>query len=262
MLPLNCGAVSASLIESELFGHERGSFTGANRRHRGFFERASGGTLFLDEITEMPVELQVRLLRVLETGSLLRVGGSTPVDVDVRVIAATNRDPARAVKDRVLREDLYYRLNAFPIQLPPLCDRGKDIELLATRFLEQLNKDEGTNKRFTSRALDLLVGYRWPGNVRELKNTVQRAFILAEDKIDVDCLPTLQGLAPEETTQDDYLRIRIGSRIEDAERRLLLATLRKAESKKQAAETLGISLKTLYNRLKSYEEEGEGEAQN
>src|SRR6185436_15629133 len=130
-LPLNCGAVSPNLIESELFGHEKGSFTGADRQHKGFFERAHGGSLFLDEITEMPAELQVKLLRVLETGTFMRVGSNTPVSIDVRVIAATNRDPVKAVSTGKLREDLYHRLNVFPVMLPPLRDRGTDLETLA-----------------------------------------------------------------------------------------------------------------------------------
>src|SRR3954468_2076486 len=130
-LPLNCGAISPTLIESELFGHERGSFTGAARRHKGYFERAHGGTLFLDEISEMPIELQVKLLRVLETGTVARIGGDQPVDVDVRVFAATNRDPQKAVSDGKLREDLLYRLSVFPIHMPPLRERGEDVELLA-----------------------------------------------------------------------------------------------------------------------------------
>ncbi len=148
-MPLNCGAISPTLIESELFGHERGSFTGAARRHKGYFERAHLGTLFLDEITEMPIELQVKLLRVLETGQLNRIGGDQPVEVDVRVIAATNRDPQKAVNDGKLREDLLYRLQVFPIHMPPLRERGEDTHLLATYFLDQLNERQGTTKQFT-----------------------------------------------------------------------------------------------------------------
>jgi DNA-binding NtrC family response regulator len=147
-LPLNCGAMPAGLVESELFGHERGSFTGATQLRRGHFERASGGTLMLDEIADMPIELQVKLLRVLETGAAIRVGGDTPVQVDARVIAATNRSPEQAVADGKLREDLLYRLNVFPIELPPLRDRGSDIELLAAFFLEELNR---TNARIVRR---------------------------------------------------------------------------------------------------------------
>ncbi len=152
-VPVNCGAVSPTLIESELFGHERGSFTGADRAHRGFFERANRGTLFLDEITEMPPELQVKLLRVLETGTLNRVGGTDMIHVDVRVIAATNRRPDEAIAAGKLREDLLYRLNVLPVELPPLRERRDDIELLAEHFLDELNKESGTAKRFTAAAL-------------------------------------------------------------------------------------------------------------
>src|SRR5215203_5587202 len=183
-LPLNCGAVSPNLIESELFGHEKGSFTGADRQHKGFFERAHSGTLFLDEITEMPQELQVKLLRVLETGTFMRVGTNTPIATDVRVIAATNRNPAKAVADGKLREDLYHRLNVFPIELPPLRDRGTDIEILARHFLEKFNAEENTKKTFSPAAIAALYSHSWPGNVRELKNYVQRVYILADGVVD------------------------------------------------------------------------------
>ncbi|HEY0879571.1 MAG TPA: sigma-54 dependent transcriptional regulator, partial [Zeimonas sp.] len=198
-LAINCGSISPQLIESELFGHEKGSFTGALRQHRGFFERADGGTLFLDEITEMPMELQVKLLRVLETGAFVRVGSDAVINVDVRIVAATNRTPAEAVSSGRLREDLYYRLNVFPIDLPPLRDRLEDVPLLAEHFLDGLNEREGARKRFSDRALKALAEYRWPGNVRELRNAVHRGFILAEgDVIDVESLPIgTASIAPE-----------------------------------------------------------------
>src|SRR6202789_3854125 len=183
---VNCGAISPNLIESEMFGHERGSFTGADRQHKGYFERANGGTLFLDEITEMPMELQVKLLRVLETSTVTRVGGTQLIASDVRVICATNREPEKAVADNKLREDLYHRLNVFPIRLPPLRDRDTDIEQLAQFFLEDLNRAEGTHKTFSRDALVRLYQYGWPGNVRELRNYVQRAFIMADDVIECD----------------------------------------------------------------------------
>ncbi|HEY4561899.1 MAG TPA: sigma-54 dependent transcriptional regulator, partial [Thermoanaerobaculia bacterium] len=164
-LPLNCGAISPTLIESELFGHERGSFTGAQRRHKGYFERAHMGTLFLDEITEMPIELQVKLLRALETGQVARIGGDTAIDVDVRVVAATNRDPLKAVEEGKMREDLLYRLQVFPIQMPPLRERDDDIPLLSDFFLEQLNERQGTHKEWTAEALARMRSYAWPGNV-------------------------------------------------------------------------------------------------
>ncbi len=160
---LNCGAVSPQLIESELFGHERGSFTGAARTHKGYFERAHGGTLFLDEITEMPIELQVRLLRALEMGTIYRVGAEQEIRVDVRVISATNRDPKQSVADGKLREDLLYRLSVFPIALPPLRERGDDVRLLAEHFLNELNTAEGTSKRFTRAALERIRTYRLAG---------------------------------------------------------------------------------------------------
>lgn len=248
-LPLNCGAVAPQLMESELFGHEKGSFTGADRQHHGFFEQAHRGTLFLDEITEMRPDLQVKLLRVLELGNFMRVGSNEPLAADVRLIAATNRSPEKAVAEGKLREDLYHRLNVFPIQLPPLRERGTDLELLAQHFLDELNREEGTGKRFSPGAVAALYAHTWPGNVRELKNYVQRAFILSDDVIDVE-------LAPETFVQSNpgsILTVRIGSTLEDVNRRLIEATLHECGNvKRKAAEILGISLKTLYNRLAVY----------
>jgi DNA-binding NtrC family response regulator len=250
-LPLNCGAVAPQLIESELFGHERGSFTGADRQHKGFFERANGGTIFLDEITEMPMELQVKLLRVLETGSVNRVGGTQPITSEVRVICATNREPERAVADGKLREDLYHRLNVFPIRLPPLRDRDTDIEQLAQYFLEELNRAEGTHKTFSRDALVRLYQYGWPGNVRELRNFVQRAFIMADDVIECDI--TLNDAPPPKSDDGTTITIRVGTPLEEVERRVTMATLAYCgHVKRKAAEILGVSLKTLYNRLETY----------
>ncbi|MGZ9030923.1 MAG: sigma-54-dependent transcriptional regulator, partial [Burkholderiaceae bacterium] len=178
-LAINCGAISPHLMESEIFGHEKGSFTGANRQHQGFFERAHGGTLFLDEITEMPLDLQVKLLRVLETGTFNRVGSTETQRADVRVIAATNRVPDKAVTEGKLREDLLYRLNVFPIRLPPLRERRDDVTLLADHFLTEICKSEGQEKNFTPAAYERMNAYDWPGNVRELRNVVQRAFVMA-----------------------------------------------------------------------------------
>jgi two-component system, NtrC family, response regulator HydG len=247
-LPINCGAVSPTLIESELFGHERGSFTGADRMHKGYFERAHKGTLFLDEITEMPHELQVKLLRVLETGKVTRIGGNEAVPVDVRVIAASNRRPEEAVTAGKLREDLHYRLNVFPIHLPPLRERRDDVDLLAEHFLALLNKEQGTSKDLTRPALQRLRTHNWPGNVRELKNLVHRAYILAEEHIGIDSLP----LGVQETPGSN-LNVKVGTSLGEVEQRLILATLEDCEGdKKKAAEVLGISLKTLYNRLNEY----------
>jgi two-component system, NtrC family, response regulator AtoC len=284
-LAVNCGAISPNLIESEIFGHEKGSFTGADRQHQGFFERASGGTLFLDEITEMPLELQVKLLRVLETGRFMRVGSTVSQETDVRIIAATNRQPYQAVSSGKLREDLLYRLNIFPIDLPPLRDRAADIPLLANHFLAAICEQEGEVRRFTPAALAALVEYPWPGNVRELRNAVQRAYVMAQgDVIDETWLPSsgdasgmsgwgpLGGVheapaahAPAAPAADmpavaegvPSITLPIGSSVAQAERALMLATLRHFNHhKERTAAALGISLKTLYNRLKEYAAEG------
>ena len=192
----NCGAVSPTLIESELFGHERGSFTGADKRRVGYFEEANGGTLFLDEITEMSAELQIRLLRVLEERTLRRVGGTQDLRLDVRLLSATNRDPLDAIREGKLREDLYYRLNVFPLCIPPLKERLDDIELLAEHFLREIDlKEKAGVQRWDPKAGDLLRAHVWPGNVRELRNIVHRAYILTEGStIDAQ---TVRGLLPD-----------------------------------------------------------------
>lgn len=255
-LAVNCGAISANLIESEMFGHERGSFTGADRQHRGYFERANGGTLFLDEITEMPVELQVKLLRVLETGLFMRIGTDREVETDVRIIAATNRDPEAAVAAGTLRADLYHRLNVFPIVLPALRLRTGDIWLLAERFLEELNQRHETGKRFPENARTTLEAHGWPGNVRELRNYVQRAYIMGDELLDtaesLSCLLT-PTTPTTPATGAGTVRIARGASLADAEKQLILATLAQFGGvRKSTAEQLGISLKTLYNRLESY----------
>jgi two-component system, NtrC family, response regulator AtoC len=278
-LAVNCGAISPNLIESEIFGHEKGSFTGAERQHQGFFERASGGTLFLDEITEMPLELQVKLLRVLETGRFMRVGSTTSQETDVRIIAATNRSPYQAVAGGKLREDLLYRLNIFPIELPPLRERAADIPLLANHFLAAISEQEGIVRRFTPAALEALASYSWPGNVRELRNAVQRAYVMEPGElIDESWLPNADTAgtgsgwstlgppvepqpapAPAEAPADAVpcITLPIGSSVAEAERALMLATLRHFNHhKERTAAALGISLKTLYNRLKEYAAEG------
>jgi DNA-binding NtrC family response regulator len=250
-LAINCGALPANLVEAELFGYEKGAFTGAVRAHQGCFERASGGTLFLDEITEMPPDLQVTLLRALETGRFCRVGGAQEITVDVRVIAATNRDAAIAVADGCLREDLLYRLAVFPIQVPALRERGDDIELLAQHFLDGLNADAGTAKRLSENARAFLRSHSWPGNVRELKNAVRRAFILADEALDFGRAIAVQ---PVFTQRGDALQFRIGMALEEIEREVIFATLAHCQGrKKQTAELLGVSIKTLYNRLNEYQ---------
>jgi len=249
-LPVNCGAISPQLIESEIFGHEKGSFTGADRQHKGYFERASGGTLFLDEITEMPTGLQVKLLRVLESGAFSRIGGGQQLHTDVRIVAASNRDPCAAVARGSLRLDLYHRLNVFPLEIPPLRERGDDLELLARAFVEEFNRTDGGAKRLAPDATAALAGYRWPGNVRELRNHMQRAFILADRLIDAALLaPPAAAPSPAGRT----LSIALGTSLADADRQLIFATLELCGGvKKRAADMLGISLKTLYNRLDGY----------
>ncbi|MDX3907263.1 MAG: sigma-54 dependent transcriptional regulator [Pigmentiphaga sp.] len=252
-LAVNCGAISPNLIESEMFGHERGSFTGAERQHKGYFERSHGGTLFLDEITEMPIELQVKLLRVLETGVFMRVGTNQEIECDVRIIAATNRNPQEAVAEGKLREDLYHRLNVFPIQLPPLRDRAKDVELLAQSFLDQLNETHKTSKAFSPAMLADMAAHAWPGNVRELKNYVHRAFIMTDGGL-IETVAAPIQLAPAARTESEpIVTIPVGMSLAEADRRLIFATLQHCGGvKKHAAEVLGISLKTLYNRLEDY----------
>lgn len=187
----NCGAISPTLIESEIFGHEKGAFTSADKRRIGYLESAKGGTVFLDEITEMPADLQVKLLRVLEESRFRRVGGNEEIELDARILAATNRDPAEAIGKGKLREDLFYRLNVFPLLIPPLRERLDDIPLLAAHFLAGFADDEGAgNITMAPEFLDALRGWSWPGNVRELRNALQRAFIVAKGgELTVDTLP-------------------------------------------------------------------------
>jgi DNA-binding NtrC family response regulator len=249
---VNCGAIPATLIEAELFGYEKGAFTGAMRSHRGFFERAESGTLFLDEITEMAPEMQVRLLRVLDSGRFCRVGGDCEIQSKVRVIAATNRNPVTAVEENHLREDLMYRLAVFPIHLPPLRERGDDIALLARHLLDELNEEAGTAKKLTEHALRKIAEHTWPGNVRELKNCIQRGFILADTDVDVE-LPIALARQPSPVATADCLQFEIGTPLSDMERTTILATLDQCSGdKRRTAEMLGVSLKTLYNRLSEY----------
>ena len=260
-IAVNCGALPENLIESELFGHERGSFTGAARTHRGCFERANGGTLLLDEITEMPIEMQVRLLRVLESGRFNRVGGDQEIEVDVRVLAASNRDLRQAVASGRLREDLMYRLCVVPIVVPPLRERD-DALLLAEMFLAELNEEHGGKKVLSEDAQRLIANHTWPGNVRELKNVVHRAFVLSDGEIEVNIgsFSLFNGSATDGSVrtvpgdaEEDGVRIRVGMSLDEVERALIAATLRAVGgSKADAARILGISLKTIYNRLHAY----------
>jgi two-component system, NtrC family, response regulator HydG len=261
---VNCGALPETLIESELFGHERGAFTGAARTHHGCFERADKGTLLLDEIAEMPADMQVRLLRVLESGRFTRVGGSQEIAADVRVLAATNRALGAAVADGKLREDLMYRLCVIPVEIPPLREREGDALLLAEMFLQEYNRELGTDKRFSAGSRERIAAHAWPGNVRELRNVVYRAFVLCDGEVDVG---RSEARAFAVAPAGDDLRARpartvsvpVGTSLEEAERALILATLEAvAGNKVKTADLLGISLKTLYNRLQAYRGIGSG----
>jgi DNA-binding NtrC family response regulator len=257
-LAVNCGAIPAGLIEAELFGYEKGSFTGAIRAHAGVFERAQGGTLLLDEVTEMPLDMQTRLLRVLESRKFYRVGASIEFSSDVRVIASTNRCPLQAVQNGQLREDLLYRLAVFPIDMPPLRSRGGDVELLAEHFLTELNVQSRTQKRLSAMARMTLKQHTWPGNVRELKNCIERAFILGDQTLELAPLIQIPARSGDTGSDRERLDIRVGSRIYDVERSLIEATLDYFKgNKRRAADALGCSLKTLYNKLNGYSQSQE-----
>ncbi len=249
---INCGALSPELIESELFGHEKGAFTGADQHKKGVFEQAEGGTLFLDEVSEMHLEHQVKLLRVLESGEYRPVGSQHSKKANVRIISATNRNPLKAIEDELFREDLYFRLSHFPIELPPLRERGGDIVGLAKHFLAYRNTEEGTSKTISPGALKKIAAHSWPGNVRELKHTIERAYILANDTIDeanlsIEVLPTPKP--------DDDLRIPQGLALEELEKAAILQTLDQNQgNKKETANQLGVSVKTLYNKLEKYDD--------
>jgi DNA-binding NtrC family response regulator len=253
-VPVNCGSLSRELAGSELFGHEKGSFTGAVRKHPGFFKRADEGTLFLDELAEMPIELQPHFLRVLESGAVLPVGSEKEIQVDVRVIAATNREPKKAISEKALREDLYYRLSVFPISLPPLRERVGDLPILVEYFLEQMHAGDGPARGFSPESMKQLQAYHWPGNVRELKHVVQRGAIMADPQAEVIELPARFESPFGE--QDVQQGLTIGRSIRDVERELITRTLEHMNGdKRAAAEVLGISLNTLYNRLNAYDAE-------
>jgi DNA-binding NtrC family response regulator len=246
-IAVNCAAIPADLFESELFGHEKGAFSGADRRHQGYFERAEGGTLFLDELVEMPPVLQAKLLRVLETGGFRRVGGETELQARVRVIGATNVDPEEAVAQGRLREDLYFRVARFPLHLPPLRERGDDIRGLAQLFLSELNKRNDDRVTLGNAAAARLQAYAWPGNVRELRSVLEHAFILAEGTIEPGHLPELAGAGR------PGVDITAGNTVEEVERQLIETTLESCDGDREAAaKQLGISVRTLYNRLRSY----------
>lgn len=251
-IPVNCAAIPASLLESELFGHEKGAFTGAIQQKEGCFELAHQGSLFLDEIGEMNPDLQSKLLRVLEDGKFRRVGGTKEISVDVRVIAATNKNLEEAVEEGGFREDLYYRLNVFHIQLPQLRERPEDIPLLIQSFIEEFNVKNDKHIQGVSRdALKILRAYSWPGNVRELKNVMERAVIVSRnDVIEPEDLPetitSRAGKAPS-------VEFNLGTTMEEVEKQYLFHTINFVDGNKtKAAKLLGISLKTLHNKLNKY----------
>jgi transcriptional regulator with PAS, ATPase and Fis domain len=246
-------------MESELFGHEKGAFTGAVERRAGCFELAQNGTVLLDEIGDMPIGTQAKLLRVLEDGRVRRLGGKSEIQLDVRVIAATNSPLDNAIREGKFREDLYYRLNVFPIPLPPLRDRHEDLPVLASALLEDLNRKHSTKVTdIAPEVMERFRAYNWPGNVRELRNVLERAVILAgEGSLRSQHLPPGFGGAPVPpptlTSDGGELRIPVGYTIEQAERALIELTLEHTKhNKTRAAEILGISQKTLFNKLKEY----------
>jgi DNA-binding NtrC family response regulator len=252
-IAINCAAIPETLLESEIFGHEKGAFTGASERRQGCFELADHGTLFLDEIAEMTPATQVKLLRVLQERTFRRLGGRQEQKVDVRVIAATNQDPAEAVRKGKLREDLFYRLNVFAIALPALRERKEDLPLLTQSFLAEFNARNGKSIAGVNHdAMRILEAYNWPGNVRELRNVIERATILADTQfIEPRHLPNVLVASGE--TARPALSLAPGTTVEEAERRLIQMTLEHTrDNKTRAAEILGISLKTVYNRLKEY----------
>lgn len=254
-IPVNCGAFATELISSELFGHEKGAFTGAVSRKAGVFEQAQGGTLFLDEVTEMPIDLQPNLLRALESRKVTRLGATNSVDIDCRVISATNRSEYDIAEEKRLREDLYFRLAVFPIHIPPLRSRKEDIPLLVNYFLDDLNQQYRADIGIDEVDLKRLQEYDWPGNVRELRHCLHRAYIMADHDLNVIRIP--DRIASPFSKQDDSSRagIEFGKTVEEVEKELILTTLEHLDGdKRQAADILGISLKTLYNRINSYEQ--------
>ena len=276
-IAINCAALPETLIESELFGHEKGSFTGASERRPGCFEIAQHGTLLLDEIGEMPMQTQAKLLRILEDSRVRRLGGKNEFEVDVRVVAATNKVPEEAVRGGHLREDLFYRLNVFHVHIPPLRERKADIPSLAEALLSDLNrKHECRVAEISPAVYEAFERHNWPGNVRELRNVMERAVILAgEGAIERKHLPallfngastTVPGtaaavVAPHPHDDEDSVRFQVGTTVEEAEKGLIVRTLEHTKNNKtRAAEILGISLKTLHNKLKEYGASKEEEA--
>ncbi len=253
----NCGALSRELIGSELFGHEKGAFTGAHQRKIGVFEQADQGTLFLDEVTEMPIDLQPTLLRALETRQIIRLGSQTSVRAECRVISATNRSEEEIVEKNLLREDVYFRLAVFPIKIPPLRVRKDDIPLLVEYFMQGFNIQYKADNTVDEQQINRLVAYDWPGNVRELRHLLHRAFIMADPASRLITLPEVFGSPFSKQDQRQPAFVQAGRKIEEVEKELIDATLKHFKGdKKLAADMLGISLKTLYNRLNAYQNGG------
>ena len=262
MITVNCGALPENLLESELFGHEAGAFTGAQGRREGRFDLARGGTLFLDEVTEMSPSVQVKLLRVLQDGEYERVGGTRTLKADVRILAATNRDPATAITEGRLREDLFYRLNVIALQVPPLSQRPQDIPLLAQHFLRlHAVRNRREVSAFSPAALDALAAWRWPGNVRELENAVERAVVLCRgETIEVAHLP--RPMRTMESAPGGTLSFRVGTPLKVVERTMIEATLGVCDGdKSMAARLLGITARTIYRREADWRAEEEQAAQ-
>jgi DNA-binding NtrC family response regulator len=256
---INCSAIPETLMESELFGHEKGAFTGAASRRQGCFEIADSGTLLLDEIGEMPALLQAKLLRVIEERAVRRLGGRKEIEVDVRLLAATNRMPQQAVSEGKLRDDLLYRLNVFSIHLPSLRERKEDLPILAQHLVTQLAEKHGRPARYlSSAALDALQFHSWPGNVRELRNVIERAVIICSgEQIERHYFAPYPIDQRERMRSEDMLSLPVGTPLEEVERQMIMRTLQKTKNNKtRAAELLGISLKTLHNKLNLYRERG------
>ena len=250
---INCAAVPPSLLESDLFGHEKGSFTGAVQRHCGKFEQASSGTLLLDEVTEIDSALQAKLLRALQERQIERIGGSGPIDIDTRIIATSNRDVVAAVKSGDFRQDLYYRLHVINIEIPPLRDRRKDIELLANHFLKRFSSEfHRPNCRFAPDAIEKMMNYGWPGNIRELQNIVQRTILIANSElIRAGDIPV--SIERKAQTLDWIKHLPIGAKMRDVETHFIIETLKNHHGNRtHAAKTLGISLRTLRNKINEF----------